>query len=61
VPNPRLRREATILEGEIPNPIDIPSGCRFHPRCPMVQPHCREIVPEWRELGEDHFAACHEA
>ncbi len=61
VPNPRLRREATILEGEIPNPIDIPSGCRFHPRCPIVQPHCRELVPEWRELGPDHFAACHEA
>ena len=61
VPNPRLRREATILEGEIPNPIDIPSGCRFHPRCPIVQSHCHELVPEWRELGPDHFAACHEA
>ena len=61
VPNPRLRRTATILEGEIPNPIDIPSGCRFHPRCPIVQPQCREIVPEWRELAPGHFAACHEA
>jgi len=61
VPNPRLRRKATILEGEIPNPIDIPSGCRFHPRCPIVQPHCLELVPEWRRLGPDHFAACHEA
>jgi oligopeptide/dipeptide ABC transporter ATP-binding protein len=61
VPNPRLRREATILEGEIPNPIDIPPGCRFHPRCPIVQAHCRELAPEWRELAPGHFAACHEA
>jgi oligopeptide/dipeptide ABC transporter ATP-binding protein len=61
VPNPRLRREATILEGEIPNPIDIPAGCRFHPRCPIVQAHCRELDPEWRELAPGHFAACHEA
>jgi oligopeptide/dipeptide ABC transporter ATP-binding protein len=61
VPNPRLRREPTILEGEIPNPIDIPPGCRFHPRCPIAQPRCRELVPEWRELSPDHFAACHEA
>lgn len=61
VPNPRLRRERTILEGEIPNPVDIPSGCRFHPRCPIVQLHCRELVPEWRELAPDHSVACHEA
>jgi oligopeptide/dipeptide ABC transporter ATP-binding protein len=61
VPNPRLRREATILEGEIPSPVDIPPGCRFHTRCPIAQPHCREIDPEWREIAPDHLVACHEA
>ncbi len=61
VPNPRLRRERIILQGETPNPINLPSGCRFHPRCPIVQPHCREVDPEWREIETDHWAACHEA
>lgn len=61
VPNPRLRRERIILQGETPNPINLPSGCRFHPRCPVVQPHCREVDPEWRSMQEHHFVACHEA
>lgn len=61
VPNPRLRRERIILQGETPNPIDLPSGCRFHPRCPMVRPRCREADPEWREIETNHWAACHEA
>lgn len=61
VPNPRLRRERIILQGETPNPINLPSGCRFHPRCPIVQPHCREVDPEWRDMQDHHFAACHEA
>lgn len=60
VPNPRLRRERIILKGETPNPINLPSGCRFHPRCPIVQPHCREKDPEWREVEVGHWAACHE-
>ncbi len=60
VPNPRLRRERIILQGETPNPIDLPSGCRFHPRCPIAQPHCQEIDPEWREIEPLHWAACHE-
>jgi oligopeptide/dipeptide ABC transporter ATP-binding protein len=61
VPNPRLRRERIILQGETPNPINLPSGCRFHPRCPIVQPYCREVDPEWREIESGHWAACHEA
>ncbi len=60
VPNPRLRRERIILQGETPNPIDLPSGCRFHPRCPIVQPHCQETDPAWREIEPRHWAACHE-
>jgi oligopeptide/dipeptide ABC transporter ATP-binding protein len=60
VPNPRLRRERIILQGETPNPINLPSGCRFHPRCPIAQPHCQETDPDWREIELRHFAACHE-
>jgi len=48
VPNPRRRRKRLILEGEIPNPIDIPSGCRFHPRCPEAVADCRAIDPPLR-------------
>jgi oligopeptide/dipeptide ABC transporter ATP-binding protein len=61
VPNPRLRREKLILEGETPDPIDLPSGCRFHPRCPMVVDRCRMEDPEWRLLDAGHWTACHEA
>lgn len=61
VPNPLLRREATILEGEIPNPTDIPDGCRFHPRCPIAQADCARSAPAWQEVAPDHFVACFEA
>ena len=60
VPNPRLRRERIILQGETPNPINLPPGCRFHPRCPIAQPHCQETDPDWREIEPLHWAACHE-
>jgi oligopeptide/dipeptide ABC transporter ATP-binding protein len=58
VPNPRRRRKRTILEGEIPNPINIPVGCRFHPRCPMAVPECTEVDPELRSVAEGHQVAC---
>ncbi|MCB9006229.1 MAG: ABC transporter ATP-binding protein [Ardenticatenaceae bacterium] len=58
VPNPRLRRERIILQGETPNPIDLPSGCRFHPRCPLAKPHCQTTDPDWREIEPLHWAAC---
>ena len=48
-----------ILEGEIPNPVSPPSGCRFHTRCPSAQAQCRDAEPDWRELAEGHFVACH--
>lgn len=47
------------LKGEIPNPINPPSGCRFHTRCSYVEDKCRQEAPEWREIGEQHFVACH--
>jgi oligopeptide/dipeptide ABC transporter ATP-binding protein len=61
VPNPRLRRERTVLQGEIPDPVDLPPGCRFHPRCPIAVERCREVDPEWREIEAQSWVACHEA
>jgi peptide/nickel transport system ATP-binding protein len=58
VPNPRLRRERVILQGETPNPIALPAGCRFHPRCPVAIDRCREIDPPFIEVTASHKAAC---
>ncbi|MFZ5912040.1 MAG: ABC transporter ATP-binding protein [Chloroflexota bacterium] len=58
VPNPRLRRERVILQGETPNPIDIPSGCRFHPRCPIAVERCKQEDPAYVGLSGTHTAAC---
>jgi oligopeptide/dipeptide ABC transporter ATP-binding protein len=58
VPNPRQRRERIILQGDPPNPIDLPPGCRFHPRCPRAESICREQDPMLQELSDEHQAAC---
>jgi peptide/nickel transport system ATP-binding protein len=58
VPNPSRRRERIILQGDPPDPIDLPIGCRFHPRCPLTRPLCCEQDPELREVGAGHQAAC---
>ncbi|MEE4379280.1 MAG: oligopeptide/dipeptide ABC transporter ATP-binding protein [Candidatus Competibacteraceae bacterium] len=47
------------LTGEIPNPANPPTGCRFHTRCPYADAQCRNEVPEWREIAPEHFVACH--
>jgi len=57
--HPDVVREEIILSGEVPSPIDPPSGCRFHPRCPFVMPQCREVVPEEKAIATDHLVACH--
>jgi len=58
VPNPRRRRTRLVLEGETPNPINVPSGCRFHPRCPVAIDECSRIVPALEEVEPGHFKAC---
>ncbi len=58
-PGKSRTRKRIILEGDIPSPMNPPSGCRFHTRCPYAIPRCKEELPTWRELGPDHFAACH--
>jgi oligopeptide transport system ATP-binding protein len=62
IPDPRKdrARQRTILTGDVPSPINPPSGCRFHPRCPIAKAHCSESVPEWREIEPNHWVACHE-
>jgi len=58
VPNPRQRRERIILQGDPPNAISIPSGCRFHPRCPLGIERCRQVDPPFADLEAGHQAAC---
>lgn len=58
VPNPRLRRKRLILQGETPNPVNLPSGCRFHPRCPVAIDACKHSDPLLMDVSEAHQAAC---
>ena len=60
IPDPELeaQRERVVLGGEVPSPLNPPSGCVFHPRCPIAIDRCRETVPELREIRPDHRAAC---
>ena len=57
--NPQRVRERITVQGDVPSPINPPSGCRFHTRCPQVREVCKEMDPEWREVRPEHFVACH--
>jgi peptide/nickel transport system ATP-binding protein len=59
IPDPNRRRSQPLPRGEIPSPINPPSGCRFHPRCPIAEERCAVEDPELRELAPEHFVACH--
>jgi oligopeptide/dipeptide ABC transporter ATP-binding protein len=60
VPDPAAERarDHTILSGEVPSPLNPPSGCVFRTRCPRATEECKVVVPELRKFGEDHYAAC---
>jgi oligopeptide transport system ATP-binding protein len=61
IPNPKKdrARKRTVLQGEIPSPLNPPSGCRFHPRCPIAEARCSQEVPQWRQAVPGHWVACH--
>jgi oligopeptide/dipeptide ABC transporter ATP-binding protein len=64
IPNPKIKTHRVVLEGDVPNPIHPPPGCRFHPRCPLFQRHsnplCENEMPEFRELRPGHWISCHQ-
>ena len=59
VPDPKAKMNRIVLEGSIPSPANPPKGCKFHTRCKYCTEICEQVVPEWKEVSENHFVACH--
>jgi oligopeptide/dipeptide ABC transporter ATP-binding protein len=58
IPDPRVKRDRIILSGDVPSPLRPPSGCRFHPRCPVAMAHCKVEEPRFNQISPNHLAAC---
>lgn len=59
IPDPVVNKQRVILEGDVPTPVNPPSGCHFHPRCRYGKPECSKIGPVLKNIGQEHFVACH--
>ncbi len=57
--DPDLMMKRILLPGDVPSPINPPSGCKFHPRCRYAKDICSKEIPEWREISPEHWTACH--
>jgi oligopeptide/dipeptide ABC transporter ATP-binding protein len=58
IPDPTIKRERIILQGDVPSPVNPPKGCRFHPRCPIAIDHCKVAEPQFKEVSLNHSVAC---
>jgi oligopeptide/dipeptide ABC transporter ATP-binding protein len=58
IPDPTIKRERILLKGDVPSPLRPPSGCRFHPRCPVAMDHCSVEEPAFKEITPEHWVAC---
>ena len=59
IPDPTVKKKRIILQGDVPSPINPPKGCHFHTRCPYKEKICEEVEPEFKDLGGNHWVACH--
>ena len=59
IPDPKKKKDKIILKGDVPSPMNPPSGCNFHTRCPSAQDVCREKIPELKKVKSNHYASCH--